>query len=263
MALLLLLACAPEGMVYVPPGPFYMGSPHPGSGGRPQRPPAEVWLWGYYIDRYEVTQADYARFVEATGYRAPYVDEDWASELGFNWEGGRPPPDKLDHPVVLVSFHDAAEYCRWAGKRLPTEAEWEKASYGTDGRWWPWGDAWVEGRANQGRLARVDNFDDRDGYKLTSPVGAFPEGASPYGVLDIFGNAWEWTDDPPSGDWAAIRGRRLFGMIWDPRGPEDGIYRAVRGGSYFFPLDREPYMERQRFLTEARRKSSGFRCAAD
>ncbi len=261
LALALAAGCAPEGMVYVPPGPFYMGSPAEGVAGRPQRPPEETWVGGFFLDRLEVTQGEYAQFVQATGYRPPYVDEAWASELGLNWEGGRPPPDKLDHPVVLVNFYDAEAYCAWAGKRLPTEAEWEKAAYGTDGRIYPWGDAWEEGRANQGRQADADNFDDSDGYKLTSPAGAFPDGASPYGALDMFGNAWEWTSDAPAGDWSEVREQRHLGLHWNPRGPEGGFYRAVRGGSYFFPLAAEPWNERQRFLMEMRRKSSGFRCA--
>ena len=257
----LLTGCAPEGMVYVSPGPTYIGSPGPGSTGRPQRPPKQAWISGFAIDLTEVTQAQYAAFVAGAGYRAPYVNEPWADELGFNWVGGQPPADKLAHPVVLVSWHDARAYCAWAGKRLPTEAEWEKAAFGTDGRWWPWGGAWAEGRANQGRMHPSDNTDSRDGFAYTAPVGSFPEGASPYGALDMFGNAWEWTDDAPGDTWEQMRGVERFGMIWNPRGPADGIYRAVRGGSYFFPLDANPWLERQRFLAEARRKSSGFRCA--
>ena len=260
MLTLSLAACAPEGMVYVSPGPTYIGSPGPGSTGRPQRPPRQVWISGFAIDVTEVTQSQYAAFV-AAGYRAPYVNEPWASELGFNWVGGQPPADKLDHPVVLVSWYDARAYCAWAGKRLPTEAEWEKAAFGTDGRWYPWGSEWAEGRANHGSPRFEDNTNDSDGFKYTAPVGSFPDGASPYGALDMFGNAWEWTADAPGDTWEQMSGAERFGMIWNPRGPTDGIYRAVRGGSYFFPLEQNPWLERQRFLSEARRKSAGFRCA--
>jgi formylglycine-generating enzyme required for sulfatase activity len=217
----------------------------------------------FWIDLTEVTQAQYAEFLADTGYRPPYVDEEWAGD-GWDWDGATPPADTRDHPVVLVNWHDARAYCGWAGKRLPTESEWQLAVLGPadDERPWPWGNDYDPARLNHGTLL-PPNYDDSDGYERTSPVGSFPRGASRYGLQDGFGNAWEWTADHRVGTWDQILGERRGDTIVDPHTAPSGLYAAVRGGAYFFDFRPNPAGERSAFLDELRRKSSGFRCARD
>ena len=122
----------------VPAGEFSMGSARSDRSARDnERPQHQVHLDAFYIGRYPVTQAQYARFVQARGYRVPFYETDWTKP--YNWDLGEktPPPGRLDHPVVLVNWDDAVAFCRWAGLRLPSEAEWEKAARGTDGRIYP------------------------------------------------------------------------------------------------------------------------------
>ena len=147
----------------------------------------------YRIDRNLVTNADYARFVDATGHHAPFVDEEtwrgyrlvhgYARVLKFLWPDRRPPVGREQHPVVLVSHVDAAAYCAWRGARLPSEAEWEKAARGADGRYFPWGNTFDAGLLNS---------EDRGPFD-TVPVGQYPDGQSPFGVLDMAGQVFEWT----------------------------------------------------------------------
>lgn len=176
---------APAGMVYVPAGEFVMGTDEKDEAERAlefgitkpwfedEHPAHTLDLAGYFIDLREVTHADYFTFVQATGRPAP-----------GDWNGGQLPPGREALPVVHVSWHDAKAYCAWAGKRLPAEAEWEKAARGTDGRLYPWGNAFDAKRAN------VNS--ERGEPK---PVGSYPEGKSPFGALDMIGNVWEWTED--------------------------------------------------------------------
>ncbi len=162
----------------------------------------ERWieLEAYAIDRFLVTQADYAAFVKATGHRVPHISEAGYQKQGFLvhpyhevrpylWNNGEPPADFRDHPVVLVSVDDARAYCHWRGQgtgrtyRLPTEDEWEKAARSTDHRFFPWGNEWDPTRANSVEA----------GPYRTTPVGLYPRGQSPYGVHDMAGNVFEWT----------------------------------------------------------------------
>jgi formylglycine-generating enzyme required for sulfatase activity len=150
-------------------------------------------LSAYRIDRNLVTNADYARFVAATGHRAPFVSESvwrgyrlvhgYPTVVKFLWRDELPPAGREQHPVVLVSHADAAAYCAWRGTRLPSEAEWEKAARGTDGRYFPWGDTFDAARLNSEDGGPFD----------TVPVGSYPNGQSPYGVLDMAGQVFEWT----------------------------------------------------------------------
>jgi formylglycine-generating enzyme required for sulfatase activity len=175
----------PEGMVTVPSGEFIMGTDEVDTEDKAteygitkpwfmdEHPAHQVQLPAFYMDRYEVTNAQYREFLQQTGRRPP---PDWA---GGNYPGG-----KDRHPVVHVTWDDASAYCLWAGKRLPTEAEWEKAAHGTDGRKYPWGNEFDGGRANlNGQIG------------TTTPVGQYENGKSPYGVHDMAGNVWEWTAD--------------------------------------------------------------------
>jgi len=178
----------PLEMVLIPEGDFVMGSSqeeiealarqyhvHPTlfAGEIPRR---TVHLKAFLIDRYPVTNAQYARFIEATGHAPP-----------FTWPGGKYPEGQDDYPVTGVRWGDAAAYARWAGKRLPTAAEWEKAARGTDGRIYPWGNEWRDD------ACWTDDPSCPQTLARTTPVGAFPAGASPYGVMDLGGNVAEWT----------------------------------------------------------------------
>jgi len=148
-------------MVRVPAGKFLYGDDK-----------NEVELPEFWIDKAPVTNAEYARFVAETGHKPPK-----------HWEGKTPRKKTTDHPVVNVSWHDAVAYAKWAGGRLPTEQEWEKAARGTDGREYPWG-GWAKGHCNSWEA----------GMHETTPVGQYsPQGDSPYGCADMAGNVWEWT----------------------------------------------------------------------
>ena len=157
-------------MVYIPGGTFTMGDTH-GDGYPDEKPTHQVSLQAFWLDRTEVTNAQLARFVQTGGYRP---QGEWQKEAS----------NKDQHPVVYVTWNDAVAYCRWADKRLPTEAEWEYAARGTDGRKYPWGNTWEDTRAR---------FSGNRGGQTTAPVGSYPMGASPFGVLDLAGNVWEWT----------------------------------------------------------------------
>ena len=250
----------------------------PGGHGGPPQVARTVWTGGegrslqprlvgvssFWID---VTRAQYRVFLVETGYRPPYVDEDWARDDGWNWDGVDYPPGTGEHPVVLVSWYDAQAFCQWAGKRLPTEAEWQLAALGSsaENRLYPWGDTYDGSLLNHGMLD-APNYDDSDGFLTTAPVGSFPRGAGPYGLQDAFGNAWEFTADARRDVWNLSpdkRGLPLRGRDGgqDVRAPGPTLYVAVRGGAYFFDLRPNPGGERHDVLPEIRRKSAGFRCA--
>lgn len=171
-------------MVLIPGGAAIMGSNEGNPGYQPEHP---VQVADFYLDRWPVTNAEYKQFVEATGHPAPHYHVSWCDTRGYNWdpETREYPNDKADHPVVLVTWEDAMAYAAWAGKRLPTEAEWERAARGLHGRRYPWGNDFVLGRCNCKEA----------GLNSTSPVGAFSaEGDTPEGVVDMVGNVWEWTN---------------------------------------------------------------------
>jgi formylglycine-generating enzyme required for sulfatase activity len=183
--------------VYVPAGDFLMGSTDPEAkmtleGGRayPEIPQHTVYLDGYWIDKYEVTNSQYAMCVEAGGCTPPFDTNNYTYEKYYG------NPDFSNYPVVWVSWFQARAYCEWAGRRLPTEAEWEKASRGTNGQKYPWGNDPVSGeRANFCDInctRSIANPRYNDGYPDTAPVGSYPAGASPYGAMDMSGNVWEW-----------------------------------------------------------------------
>lgn len=158
-------------MVTIPAGPFKMGTDLE-RGDPPDKPEHTVNLATYAIDKYLVTNAQYARFVAATGHRPP-----------SNWKNGKIPAGLLLHPVTLVTWYDAQAYAKWAHKRLPSEAEFEKAGRGSDGRRWPWGNTMDPKKLNTYYVVGS-----------TSAVNAYPQGVSPYGLYDLAGNVDEWTD---------------------------------------------------------------------
>jgi formylglycine-generating enzyme required for sulfatase activity len=192
-------------MVEIPAGVFFMGHNQADFEDAPRH---EVDLPAFAIDKFEATNIDYAAFVKETGYTT------FAEENGFtSWFDEWMPGENDNHPVVRVTWGDAMAYCEWLGKRLPSEAEWEKAARGTDGREYPWGNEWDPEKLNG------KDF----GLRGTAAVGSFGAGASPYGVEDLAGNVWEWT-----ADWyQAYPGNTANDPDYGER------FRVTRGGGWF------------------------------
>ncbi len=186
-----------DSMVLIPAGAAPIGDPSlPGS-----RPARSVHVPAFRIDRYEVTNRRYQAFIRATNRKVPYVHENWAAI--YNWTGGEFPKGLGEVPVVLVTWRDADAFCRWSGRRLPTEIEWEKAARGSDGRRYPWGSVWDSRRTNvvsrlSGPLQTEKQWDAFEtgwtGSKRPEifPGGSFPGDRSPSGVMDMGGNVSEW-----------------------------------------------------------------------
>lgn len=266
---------AEDTMVFVPAGEFTMGSA--GTEGFPDEHPARrVFIGSFYLDRLEVTNRQYAEFVEATHHREPMNNNPSVTM----WRDHKPLETVVHHPVVNVSWEDGRDYCLWAGKRLPTEAEWEKAARGTDHRRYPWGDEWDIAKANsasywagrtiefqsgadweafwiKGEGARLSKEKGINGEVLTLPVGSFPDGTSPYGALDMAGNASEWVTD-----WFDPNYYRVAPLS-DPQGPERGAIKAMRGGSWLKPATSLRTADRDWGTMDSRPSGTGFRCAKD
>jgi formylglycine-generating enzyme required for sulfatase activity len=235
---------AEPSMVFIPGGEFQRGRtfewpdtalpwyPNPLKDDLPVRP---IHVDPFYMDEAEVTNQRYDAFVKATSHRAPYY-----------WPGGRIPNGKENHPVADVSWDDATAFCAWEGKRLPTEAEWERSCRGpADNSKYPWGD--------REPVAKDAHFRSNDG-----PVQVCSKEKSYFGLCDIIGNVWEWT-----ADWY---GRDYYKEAPDrnPKGPKEGIYRTLRGGSWFdqpglFLACSYRSWARQ----EERSPTIGFRCVKD
>jgi sulfatase modifying factor 1 len=197
-------------LVRIPAGEFFMGSEE---GYPAEKPVHRVVLDGYYMSKHMVTNAQYARFVAETGHRVPYLDDPRAQPDNWSVEKRTYPPGRAQHPVVLVSWHDARAYCTWAGGRLPTEAEWEKAARGgLEGKRYPWGDEITQSLAN---------YDNQTG---TTPVGIYPPNG--YGLYDMAGNVWEWVADWYDAKYYSRSPRE------NPTGPEKGSVRVLRGGAW-------------------------------
>jgi formylglycine-generating enzyme required for sulfatase activity len=226
-------------MVTIPAGAFLMGSDAQldRNARLDERSQHTVHLPAYALARTPVTNEQYAAFVRASGHDPP-----------SHWPGGRPPARRLKHPVVRVSWYDARAYCDWlaavTGKpyRLPSEAEWEKGARGTDGRIYPWGNRWDATRCNTKESGRED----------ASPVALYPQGASPYGLLDMAGNVWEWTSSLDAGyPFQAGDGRQ------DPD-PVDP--RVLRGGSWLDFFDSARAACRRSYIPAYHSRLHGFRC---
>jgi len=201
-------------MVLIPAGEFLMGSE---TGFPPERPVHRVFVDDFYLNKHPVTNAQYERFVVETGHRVPYLDDRRMPLDNWDRDNRLYPSGRAHHPVVLVSWRDAQAYCEWAGGRLPTEAEWEKAARGgLEGKLYPWGDEINPSLAN---------YDNREG---TTPVGAYP--TSGYGLSDMVGNVWEWVADWYDAKYYSQSPAR------NPQGPENGMVRVLRGGAWLlFP----------------------------
>jgi formylglycine-generating enzyme required for sulfatase activity len=244
-------------LIYIPPGEFLMGSDRkddPFFWGA-EGPMHQVSLEGYWIYRFEVTNSMYQACVAERACPKPGILR-FASVAEYY---GNPKYD--DYPVVNVTYGDAASYCRWSGGRLPTEAEWEKAARGTDGRLFAWG--------NEPPTGDLANLCDQhctqewkvstinDGYRETAPVGSYPKGASPYGVLDMSGNVWEWVFDWFQGTYYKVSPEK------NPLGPASGTQRVIRGGSYYNGIDGVRVVARAYRSPDNFGLSIGFRCAVD
>ncbi|MGH9761874.1 MAG: SUMF1/EgtB/PvdO family nonheme iron enzyme, partial [Blastocatellia bacterium] len=222
----------PPNMVLVPAGSFMMGSDDP-SAHKEWKPAHQVPVKAFYMDVYEVTNEDYATFVRNTGHPAP-------------WPSAQPPPGGARLPVTNVSWLDANEYAKWAGKRLPTEAEWEYAARGSESRIYPWGNDWSQYLSNSG--------DEKIGAPRA--VGSYPRGASPFGIYDMAGNVAEWVGD----DYKPYPGSPAPPVT--PNSPEYGT-KIFRGGSYAFPHAQEVSYARWADTPTAKYPYLGFRCAMD
>ena len=239
--------------VIIPAGPFLMGTDSRTSDAQ-NRPQHKVYLSTYRIDKYLVTNAQYARFVAATGHRLP-----------SNWKDGRIPQGELLYPVTLVNWYDAAAYAHWAGKRLPTEAEWEKAARGADGRRWPWGNAMDSSRLNT-------YYD----VGSASIVDAYPQGQSPYSIFDMAGNVSEWVQDDFLPYANSDAPAELFqGKVAQVLTDKDRVmklsdliainrrYKVLRGGSWKSdPFSTSTY-HRNYELPNRASDFIGFRCVED
>ncbi len=273
-----------DGMVRVSEGWFLRGSLDPSQSARSvaeasgdERPVREIWLDAFWIDATELTNARFAEFVAATdfvteverrGSGRVWSADGWRSLAGADWRHPTGPGSSIegrdDHPVVQVAWSDATAFCTWAKKRLPAEAEWEKAARGSDARDFPWGSDFESTRTNYcdrrcpipGERGEADRD---DGYDFTAPVGSFPGGASPYGVLDMAGNVGEWVADWYHPDYYA------FSTDRNPRGPGRGRFdaRVLRGGSFAA----EPAQVRTASRSFESQSTGfvgvGFRCARD
>ena len=237
----------PKGMVYVPAGEFIMGSDpdvDPMTDELDELPQHKVFLDAYFIDKHEVSNADYTKFVEATGHRNSIF-----------WDN--PKFNHPDQPVVGVTWGDASAYAAWIGKRLPTEAEWEKAARGTDARIWPWGNEFDPTKCNFDDEGKFDGH--LDGFAMAAPVDSFEQGASPYGALNMTGNVAEWVADWFDMEYYAVSPAE------NPKGPPTSGMgkKSWRGASWFAGSEQMRCAFREYDDIVASGQILGFRCAKD
>jgi formylglycine-generating enzyme required for sulfatase activity len=246
------------GMVFVPAGEFFMGS-NPGDGASEGYTPYEneyprhsVSLEAFWIDRAEVTNAQYRQCVEAKHCSDP---KESASETRQSYYGD---PKFDEYPVVNVTWYQAVAYCTWARARLPKEAEWAYAARGPESRFYPWGDTFDGLRLNYCDKKCQYGYADQtnDGFEDTAPVGNYPAGASWVGAVDMLGNVWEWV-----WDWHSL----YPGHEWleHPNSYPEQTYRLIRGGSWDTSRGHARNAFRNWYLPDEYSSSIGFRCAAD
>jgi formylglycine-generating enzyme required for sulfatase activity len=243
-------------LVYVPEGIFEMGSQE---GLSNEKPVHTVYLNAFWIDRTEVTNTMFSLFIKDTSYQTSaekagfswlFNGSKWEKTGGANWQHPLGPSSGYseikDHPVTHISWNDAQTYCAWAGRRLPTEAEWEKAARGVDGRKYPWG--------NLDPNATLANYFLNKGS--TTTVGSYAGGTSPYGALDMAGNVWEWVQD-----WFDKEYYKSQNEWTNPVGPSSGIHRVLRGGAWNTHPVSICTFSRFRNYPSSTDYFNGFRCA--
>lgn len=224
-------------MVLIPAGEFWMGLAE-GEGLDDEQPRHKVFLEAYYIDKFEVTIERYAKFLALTGWEKP-----------VNWDKVKL-PEHANHPVIGVSWSDADAYCRINGRRLPTEAEWERAARGENERKFPWGD--TKPKASMALFGQMAQFS----YDLLKPVGSYPNGIGPYGTHDQAGNVAEWVQDWYDGEYYREGPER------NPPGPAHGQYKMIRGGSWSdMPVYLLSASRTSKLPPQTRNAFIGFRCA--
>jgi len=242
-----------EEMILIPAGEFLMGSTEKqaleawqkNDGGYDKEsylaeyPQRKIRLSDFYIDKKEVSNSDYKMFIKATNRAAPAL-----------W--GDPDLNHPNQPTIGISWYEAEAYCKWLGKRLPTEAEWEKAARGTDGRIWPWGNTWDPRKDNHGNGTEY-GFDESDGWKYTAPVGV-ELGISPYGVLNMAGNVYEWTAD----DFSAYPENDKYLQEDFGKG-----FKVIKGGAYDDGPSEQRPASRIGYPKDYKDVDIGFRCAKD
>ena len=254
-------------MIFIPAGEFIMGTDDieaqrilEGNGRQfPEVPSHTVSVDGFWIDKFEVTTGQYLKCVDAGSCEAAAQNN--AIFAGAEYYTN---PEFEKYPIINVTWYKARAYCEWAGKRLPTEAEWEKAARGTDGRKYTWGNdpvsSDVANLCDKFCTARYPNPKFNDGFKETAPVGSFPKGASPYGVMDMAGNVWEWTSSIPAlYPYVATDGREADqDVAYDSKWPE----RVWRGGTWTNGYSWLRASLRYRSVANYWNNNLGFRCAA-
>lgn len=226
-------------MVLIPEGPYLMGTDDKNALTSAQ-PAHEVNLKSFFIDKYEVSNAQYQKCVAAQYCTEP---EDNSSATRSDYYSN---PDYANYPVIHVTWYQASAYCAWAGKRLPTEAEWEKAARGQDSLLYPWGNELPENIP-----AQVNRFEEGD----TVPVDSFPEGASPYGVFNMEGNVWEWTADQYDAYYYSKSPTN------DPQSVTGGNDYVIRGFAWSYPFSRLEIYTRNSSYILNHSYDLGFRCA--
>jgi formylglycine-generating enzyme required for sulfatase activity len=220
-------------MAVVPAGEFMMGSP---TGDSDEQPAHKVFVDAFSMDVYEVTVGQYAAFLQAKGIDPP---SDWKT---MNQ------PAHQKRPIANVDSTDAAAYCKWVGQRLPTEAEWEKAARGTDGRLYPWGnDPPTPLHANFGKT-------EWNNHEVLTPIGSFEDGKSPYGIYDMAGNVWEWVSD-----WYDYNYYKAS-PSQNPTGPSTGGTKVIRGGAWN-SNPRAMRSANRSLISPTDQGLDGFRCA--
>jgi formylglycine-generating enzyme required for sulfatase activity len=228
-------------LVYIAAGEFTMG--HKDS--YDTLPVRRMTLPAFFIDKYEVTNKRYKRYIDATNYKVPWSQEPAVAAYIWDWQKRMYPQGRGDDPVVLVSWEDAKAFCAWAGKSLPNEAQWEKAARGVNGKPYPWGNSWEAKKANTSE----------SGLKQTAPFGSFKDDVSEYGVNDLGGNVSEWVEE-----WfAPYPGNPMTSY------EERNKYKILRGGSWDYAHSIANGYHRQYALPQSQMSAIGFRCvkAAD